>query len=43
MSLIAGGGLGVSVFLFAWGQGVHAFYIFEEGYKAIFDHIAGRL
>jgi hypothetical protein len=27
--------LGVGV-LFAWGTGVHAFYIYQEGYKALF-------
>jgi len=29
-------GLGVTGFILAWGLGVHSFYIFIEGYKAIF-------
>ncbi len=29
-------GLAVVGFIFAWGLGVHSFYIFIEGYKAIF-------
>ena len=29
-------GVGLIVFMFSWGLGVHTFYIYQEGYKAIF-------
>ena len=31
-------GLGLVVFQFAWDLGVHHFYIFQEGYKALFGY-----
>ncbi len=30
------GGFSVAVFILAWGLGVHSFYVFQEGYKALF-------
>jgi len=30
------GGFGLAVFILTWGLGVHSFYIFQEGYKALF-------
>jgi len=34
-------GLSVVIFLFAWGLGVHSFYLFQEGYGALFGYGAG--
>jgi hypothetical protein len=34
-------GLGWFVFMFAWDLGVHHFYIFQEGFKALFGYGAG--
>lgn len=35
------GGLSIALAIFGWGFGVHSFYIFQEGYKALFGHMAG--
>jgi len=35
------GGFAIGLTIFAWGFGVHAFYIFQEGYKALFGPVAG--
>jgi len=35
------GGLTIALVIFTWGFGVHAFYVFQEGYKALFGHLAG--
>ncbi len=34
-------GIGWVVSMFAWGLGVHHFYIFQEGFKALFGYGAG--